>query len=76
VPADAEIWFGDVKTAQTGTVRQFVSPAVAAGHEYTYEVRARWMEQGQDMMQTRRITVHAGDQVSIAFPLPTTSNLP
>jgi uncharacterized protein (TIGR03000 family) len=73
VPADAEIWFDGARTRQTGKVRQFVSPPVTPGHDYTYEVRARWKEGGKEVTQTRRITVHAGELVSIAFPAnPTT----
>jgi uncharacterized protein (TIGR03000 family) len=68
VPADAAIWFDGARTTQTGTVRQFVSPPVTPGHDYTYVVRATWQENGREVTQSRRITVHAGDQVSIAFP--------
>jgi uncharacterized protein (TIGR03000 family) len=68
VPADASIWFDDAGTTQTGTVRQFVSPPVSPGHDYTYEVRARWKEGEHEIVESRRITVHAGEQVRIAFP--------
>ena len=68
VPADAEIWFDDAKTIQTGTVRLFVSPPLTPGYDYTYEVRAKWTEDGQEVIQSRRITVHAGEQATITFP--------
>jgi uncharacterized protein (TIGR03000 family) len=68
VPGDAEIWFDDTRTIQSGTVREFVSPPVNPGWDYTYEVRARWKEAGNQVSQTRRITVHAGELVSITFP--------
>jgi uncharacterized protein (TIGR03000 family) len=68
VPADAEIWFGDVKTTQTGTFRRFVSPPVTPRYEYTYEVRARWHQDGREVFHSHRITFHAGENVNIAFP--------
>jgi uncharacterized protein (TIGR03000 family) len=69
-PADAEIWFGSGKTTQTGSIREFVSPPLSAGHEYTYEVRARWNDNGQEVVQTRRIDVSAGSWKTIDFTKP------
>ena len=68
VPAGAEIWFDDEKTVQAGTVRLFVSPPLPPGRDYTYEVRARWREDGSEVTQSRRVTVRAGQQVSVTFP--------
>jgi uncharacterized protein (TIGR03000 family) len=73
MPADAEIWFDDARTAQTGTVRRFVSPPVPPGQDYAYVVRARWTEGGTEVTQSRRITFRAGEQVSVAFPAATTA---
>jgi uncharacterized protein (TIGR03000 family) len=67
VPADAQIWFGDVKTDRTGTFRQFVSPPVAPGREYTYDVKATWTQNGKEVTQTRNVTVHAGDVINLSF---------
>jgi uncharacterized protein (TIGR03000 family) len=68
VPADADIWFDDAKTTQTGTVREFVSPPLTPGHDYTYDIRARWTEEGRHVSHTRRVAVHAGERVSVTFP--------
>jgi uncharacterized protein (TIGR03000 family) len=73
VLAGAEIWFDDEKTVQEGTVRLFVSPPLPPGRDYTYEVRARWREAGNEVTQSHRVTVRAGQQVSIAFPDTVTS---
>jgi uncharacterized protein (TIGR03000 family) len=70
VAPDAEIWFDDAKTTQSGTVREFVSPPMSPGRDYTYEIRARWKVDGNEVSQNRRITVHAGEQVSISFAEP------
>jgi uncharacterized protein (TIGR03000 family) len=76
VPADADIWFDDAKTTQTGTVRQFVSPPLTPGYDYTYEIRARWTEEGRRVSHTRRVSVHAGERVRVTFPeaMPPQSN--
>lgn len=68
VPApNAEVWFGTTKTAQTGTMRMFVSPPVAPNRTYTYEIRARWMKDGQPIEQTRSLEVQAGQRVTVEF---------
>jgi uncharacterized protein (TIGR03000 family) len=74
VPADAEIWFDDARTTQTGRVRRFVSPPVPPGQDYAYVVRARWKEGETAVTQSRRITFRAGEQVSVAFPAAPTAN--
>ncbi len=71
VPADAEVWLGTGKTRQAGAVREFVSPPLVPGQEYTYEVRARWAEGGKEVDQTRRIDVHAGSWKGVDFTRPT-----
>jgi uncharacterized protein (TIGR03000 family) len=60
IPADAEVWFGQGKTQQSGAQREFVSPALSPGKDYTYDIKARWMEGGQEVVQTRRVDVTAG----------------
>jgi uncharacterized protein (TIGR03000 family) len=67
VPANAEIWFEGQKTNQTGTVRHFTSPPLEPGQQYTYEIRAKWMENGQEVNRTKRQSVQAGSNVSVNF---------
>jgi uncharacterized protein (TIGR03000 family) len=68
LPADAELWFDDVKQKPTGRVRLFVTPELKADREYTYEVRARWRENGREVTQTRKAVVTAGADVEVDFP--------
>jgi len=70
VQADAEVWFGEGKTRQTGATREFVSPALTPGKEFTYEVRARWMEGRKEVVQTRQVDVSAGSSKTIDFTRP------
>jgi uncharacterized protein (TIGR03000 family) len=70
VPAEAEVWFGPGKTRQAGETREFVSPELAPGKEYTYEVKARWAQGGKDVVQTREIVVWAGTRSAVDFTRP------
>jgi uncharacterized protein (TIGR03000 family) len=70
VPEAAEVWFDGVKTSQTGPGRVFHSPPLRPGVSYLYLVRAKWSEDGREVEQVQTITVHAGERVQVAFPLP------
>jgi uncharacterized protein (TIGR03000 family) len=69
-PKDAEVWFGEQKTRQTGALRQFVSPSLTPGQDYAYEVVARWTEGGKEVVQTRRIAVSVGSWNVVDFTRP------
>jgi uncharacterized protein (TIGR03000 family) len=61
VPSDAKIWFDESPTNQTGMMRTFESPPVAAG------IRIQWKQNGKNMTQTRRVNVHAGDMINLTM---------
>jgi uncharacterized protein (TIGR03000 family) len=67
VPSEAEVWFEDVKTQQTGATRRFVSPPLVPGTDYSYAIRARWTVDGRAVERTKTVVVHAGNQVSVSF---------
>jgi len=67
VPADAKIIFQGMMTKQTGTQRSFESPPIDPRLAYTYEVQARWMENGKEISQSRRIPVLAGEVLNLTF---------
>ena len=69
VPADAEIWIDGTKTTSTGAVRQFQSPPLTTGQQYSYEVRAGWSEHGHEVIQTQNVAVTAGAHVTVSFPV-------
>jgi uncharacterized protein (TIGR03000 family) len=70
VPAGAEVWFDGTATTSTGQVRQFDSPPLKPGSRYSYEVQARWKENGQEVTQTQQVKVAAGARVNVTFPVP------
>ncbi len=76
VPDVAEIWFEGEKTNQTGADRVFRSPPLAEGQNYSYDVKARWMEDGKPVEKTRTVRIKAGEQVRINFMEAAEEKLP
>ncbi len=70
VPADAELWFDEYKTPQTGPERAFVSPPLTPGRDFTYQIRARWMEDGRPVDHIRTVHVHANMQAEVDMTRP------
>jgi uncharacterized protein (TIGR03000 family) len=70
VPREAEIWFGRFKTTQAGPERRFITPPLEPNRDFSYEVHARWMEGDRPVDQTRKVTVHAGDELTVDFTAP------
>jgi uncharacterized protein (TIGR03000 family) len=69
VPPGAEIWFDGTATTSIGTVRQFNSPPLTPG-KHSYEIRARWSEDGREVTQMQRVGVTPGAHVNVSFPVP------
>ncbi len=65
VPANAEVWFDGAPTSKTVPVRDFFSAPIAAGKNYSYQVRVRWMADGQPVDLERKVQVRAGQQVNL-----------
>jgi uncharacterized protein (TIGR03000 family) len=64
---NAAVWVEGTPTRQRGTVREFESPPLEPERAYHYDIRARWTENGQTFDQTRTVTIHAGDRVTVDF---------
>ena len=60
----------DEKTTLTGAERFFDSPPVTPGKNYLYSIRASWMDNGREVSRTRKLPVHAGEQVTVDFLRP------
>lgn len=72
----AVVWIEGVRTTQTGVTRTFYSPSLSPGSDYTYHVRARWVESGRTVEQERTAPVHAGQQSTLDFTTPAPAKLP
>jgi uncharacterized protein (TIGR03000 family) len=68
VPApDAKVWVEGQEMKDRGAIREYRTPALEEGHNYTYEVRAQWNENGKNREQTRSFHVHPGDHIMVVF---------
>ena len=74
--ASAEFWFNGAKTQTTGLKREFVTPELPPGQTYAYEVRARWVVNGKEFDQTRKMNVQAGGKTVLNFAADAREQLP
>ena len=71
VPENAEVVIDGMKTTQTGTTREFVSPALSPGTKYRYKITVRYTDaKGKQVEDAREIRFQANDWFSIDFPRP------
>lgn len=67
LPADATLTVAGVQTRQTGSQREFVTPALTPGQDYVYEMTARWTEGGRPVEQTKKVYVRANGSTEASF---------
>jgi uncharacterized protein (TIGR03000 family) len=65
LPAGAKLIFDEKATQQTGAERQFITPSLAPGKTYYYNVKATWTEGGQEKTVSRDVVVKAGQRVDV-----------
>ncbi len=68
LPADAKLTIDDNLTTSTSASRVFATPALDAGKEFHYTLKAEIVRDGKKLTATERVTVMAGAQTSIALP--------
>lgn len=77
VPENAEVLVEGVKTATTGTIREFVSPPLEPGKNMLYSVVVRYTDAGgKAVEETHAIRVHANDRLNIDCTKPATGEQP
>lgn len=67
VPQDAVVYVNDKLTSTTGSSRSFVSFGLTAGNEYDYVIRAEVTRDGRKYVETKVVTLKAGDQSAVSF---------
>jgi uncharacterized protein (TIGR03000 family) len=71
VPVGADVWINGLKTYSEGPVREFQSPPLTPGQQYTYEFQARWKDDdGREVTQSQQVAVTAGAHARVDFPIP------
>jgi uncharacterized protein (TIGR03000 family) len=70
VPANAQVWFDGNLTRSTGPERSFETPALTAGKTYRYDIKARWLRDGQPVDLTRSVDIRPGGRNVVDFLSP------
>jgi uncharacterized protein (TIGR03000 family) len=65
--ANAEVWLNDTLTTPQGMDRQFQSPPLDSSKNYTYTVKARWMEGDRMVEKTKDVKVEPGKTSTVSF---------
>jgi uncharacterized protein (TIGR03000 family) len=63
---DAEVWFDGAATQQRGFERAFNTPVLESGN-YTYKIKAKWMDNGRAVEQERKVQFQPGQPVMVDF---------
>jgi uncharacterized protein (TIGR03000 family) len=69
VPAEARVYVNGVATNSKGANRQYVSRGLAAGYDYTYQVKVEAIVDGQRVTDTKTVSLRGGDAKLLAFDL-------
>ena len=67
VPNEARVFVNDLATQATGTHRRLVSTGLVPGLSYTYRVRVELPGQPQPAVETKTVTLRAGEARLLAF---------
>lgn len=68
VPTDtARVWIDDQPTQQSGTDRLYVTPPLETGKNYSYTVRASWMQGGQEVNREKKVPIEPGKNALVNF---------
>jgi uncharacterized protein (TIGR03000 family) len=65
--ATAQVWVNDAPTQQRGAERLFETPPLRGDRTNTYEIRAKWQEDGRTMEQSRTVRVQPGEREVVMF---------
>ncbi|HXG11518.1 MAG TPA: TIGR03000 domain-containing protein [Gemmataceae bacterium] len=65
--ANARVWIDDHPTQQGGFERVFISPPLPSGRSYSYQIRAAWTQNGQEIIREKQVTFQPGETVTVNF---------
>jgi uncharacterized protein (TIGR03000 family) len=65
--SDAEVWIEGDKTRSTGMLREYMSPTLDPDKRYSYEIKARWMENGKEVTRTKKVSVRVNAPTLVDF---------
>jgi uncharacterized protein (TIGR03000 family) len=65
LPENALFWVEGKEIARPSRDYNLVSPPLDAGWNYTYHLRAQWVDHGVQFTRTRAVRVRAGDSLNV-----------
>jgi uncharacterized protein (TIGR03000 family) len=68
LPAGAKLYVDDQPIKTSSDYQSFNTPRLEPGQTYYYEVRAEAVRDGKTVVESKRILVRPGQEVSVAFP--------
>lgn len=67
LPAVADLWLdGEKQPSSTDTTRTLVSPTLPIGQDFTFNIRAQWVESGTTYEAKKTTTIRAGERGKLA----------
>ncbi len=75
LPADATLTIDDAATTSTSAQRTFVTPALNAGSEYQYTLKAEVTRNGERLTTTQKVTVRAGQESRVQLEFPAAASV-
>jgi len=70
LPADAKLTVDGNATVSTSGTRVFVSPELAPGKVFSYELTAQVVRNGKTVSASKRVTVQAGQETKVQIDVP------
>lgn len=70
VPLDANIFVDGQRIVSSGTTRRFVTPPLAPGRRYFYDVKVTWMDGSRARESKRHVSFQPGERVALTYSLP------
>jgi uncharacterized protein (TIGR03000 family) len=67
VPAGAAVYANDQEMPVTSPVLSFVTPELEPGRDYYYDFRVVASRDGKTVTRVKRVTVHPGEVVRMAY---------
>jgi uncharacterized protein (TIGR03000 family) len=68
VPSGAKLFLNDAETKATGAAqRRFITPPLETAGNYSYVVRAEIVRDGKTIVETKTVSVRAGEETRATF---------
>jgi uncharacterized protein (TIGR03000 family) len=71
LPANAKLFVDGAATTSTSASRVLVTPALPADQQFTYNLKAETVINGQTVVQQQQVTVQGGQQTPVSFKFDT-----